>query len=467
MDANVLDHHKENIKPLHGGRAVLKLGLALTEGRHRAKLAKQREGFESSLISDELDDPLQAYIDYIEWIHNHYPQGNNVDSGLLKLLEKCTSNFRDTPYYKNDPRYLKIWLEYAGYSDLPRDVFVYLAKKEIGVQLALFYEEFARFLEKKGLIADARQVYEIGIERGARPQPRLSRNFKQFQGRVNLHESSGQSNILSLLTQRKLSASPVTDAPTSKRQRVLVFKDESSPTLKETVFAKDPEAKLGTVAMARKENSVSATPWAGQVHRQKIDTEKQPAKFQVFRDPENGPEPTKSEFEVVAGNDGYCSIVKQPGKPVEKVFVNMDLVYPSTNEEYCFAEIYAFSKKFNSNSSVAPAPQSPEREQNQTFTIPLRDEDTLQHPKSPTLTMFSRMTTKEVLGMFNDAAHNFQLDDESTKGFEDSTNYDGFVTETIPMRRQDNQSHRATPSRNQSAPEEASSPFLDRPLGKQ
>lgn len=460
MDAHVLDHHKENIQPIYGGRPALKLGAALAERKSKVTLAKQREVLENKLTSDELDDPLQAYIDYIEWTHNHYPQGSNIDNGLLKLLERCTSNFRDTSYYKNDPRYLKVWLEYASYSDLPRDVFVYLAKKDIGVQLALFYEEFARFLESKGLVADARQVYEIGIERSARPHPRLIRNFDQFKARTKSPEVLGHSNMRALLSVGRLSASPVADAPSTKRPKILVFKDDSSPTVKETVFSSDPAARLGAIAARKKENTIAATPWAGEMYEQKIDTEKHPAKFQVFRDT---PEVEDlKDYEVVNENDGYCSIVRQPGKPAERVMVNLDLVYPSNNEEYCFAQILALTRRF-SHPKKAHTKEEPEREFTQTLTIPLRDEDSTQQPNSPTMTMYSRMTTKEVLGMFNDAAHNFQLDDESTRGLEESTNYDGFVTETIELAKREEEPHAATPPTDHYDSDEASSPFLERP----
>ncbi|SGZ52373.1 CIC11C00000003018 [Sungouiella intermedia] len=478
MDAHVLDHHKENIQPLCSGRPALKLGAAFSEKKGRLTIAKQREEFENNLVSDEHDDPLQVYIDYIEWTHNHYPQGSNIDSGLLKLLERCTSNFRDTVYYKNDPRYLKVWLEYAGYSDLPRDIFVYLAKKDIGVQLALFYEEFARFLETKGLVADAREVYEIGLERNARPQPRLIRNFDQFKARTNAPEADGRSNMRALLSAVRMSSSPVTDKPITKKQKILVFKDEKSPTLKDTVFVSDPAARLGTIASRKKENSIAARPWAGEIYKQKIDTEKQPAKFQVFRDDDEQREP-KIDFEVVNDLDGYCSIVRQPGKPAERVMVNLDLVYPSKGEEYCFSEILALRRKFSSSKNMLDGQTKPDREQmaesernvqsrdekefTQTLTIPLRDEDTTQQSNSPTMTMFSRMTTKEVLGMFNEAAHNFQLDDESTRGFEESTNYDGFVTETVQLSKPEDGAHAATPPTDHNDSDAASSPFLDCP----
>lgn len=479
MDAHVLDHHKENIVPLLGGRLALKLGNALSKSESRLQLTKKRELLEMKLKQDDLDDPLEPYIEYIEWTHNHYPQGGSSDSGLLKLLEKCTSQFRDTPYYRNDPRYLKIWLEYAGYLDLPRDVFVYLAKKEIGVELALYYEEFARLLESKAQIGDARQVYEIGMERNARPQARLLRNFEHFSKRTKSANASS-SDMRTVLSGR-MSSSPVSDDQTRKRQKISVFKDQHSPSLKDTIFKADSTSKLSSIAFGKKENHRTATPWAGEIQRQKTDTEKQPAKFQVFRDE---PEKPEKEYEVVEDQSGFCSIVRQPGKPVERVLVNLDLVYPSPGEEYGFAEILALSRRLQASKKQSSAPAKlvsptvtraapkqtdlpkhtdlhPTQEHTQTLTIPLRDDDTVQ-PQSPTMTMYSKMTTREVLGMFNDAAHNFQLDDESTRGFEESTNYDGFVTETIEVK-QPEEPRVATPPTDQYE-SEGSLPFLERPL---
>lgn len=473
MDAHVLDHHKENIVPLLSGRLALKLGNALSKSESRLQLTKKRESLEMKLKLDDLDDPLEPYIEYIEWTHNHYPQGGSSDSGLLKLLEKCTSHFRDTPYYKNDPRYLKIWLEYAGYLDLPRDVFVYLAKKEIGIELALYYEEFARLLESKAQIGDARQVYEVGLERNARPHARLLRNFEHFSKRTK-PANAASSDMRAVLSGR-MSPSPVSEDQTRKRQKISIFKDEHSPSLKNTIFKADANSKLSSIAFGKKENHRAATPWAGEIQRQKTDTEKQPAKFQVFRDE---PEQPGKEYEVVEDQKGVCSIVRQPGKPEERVLVNLDLVYPSPGEEYCFAEILALSRRLQASKKQGPAPKKlvshvltqmaskhpdlhPTQEHTHTITIPLRDDDSVQ-PQSPTMTMYSKMTTREVLGMFNDAAHNFQLDDESTRGFEESTNYDGFVTETIEAK-QPEEPRVATPPTDQYE-SEGSLPFLERPL---
>lgn len=470
MDASILEKEKENIKPLMFGRSALKLGKALVETRAPTVLSKQRDKFEIDLLSEELDDPLQVYIDYIAWTHNHYPQGANSESGLLNLLERCTSCFRDTLLYKNDPRYMKIWLEYAEYSDSPRDIFVYLAKKNIGQELALFYGLFASFLEAKGLKADAREVYEIGIERNAWPVKRLQRSYRNFMDRNENIISPASTDIRALIAPKRPLASTVwsDSGQSSKKQNLTIHHDDSPATLRETVFTPNPSARLNLKALTSKENRLTAKPWAGEVLKQSeenIDREKKPAKFEVFRDEIVE---TKDDFVLREENKQMFTIVNQPGKPREKICVNMKLLYPSADEEFCLGEILARSYMANKVETKNQSIEKPARyrETEQTFTIPLRD-DTTQRPKSPTITMMSRMATNEVLGMFNDAAHNLNLDDEIAKDFEDSTNYDGFHTETINVDSQDmgNQlSDRiATPPTDHYDTDGGSSPFLERP----
>lgn len=487
MDARVLESHKENIQPRALGRPALKLGAALTTTR--PSLDTDRARLERALTADDLDDPLQAYLDYIEWTHCHFPQGNNADSGLLALLERCTLCFRDTPYYKDDPRYLKVWLEYAGYLDLPRDIFVYLAKKEIGRALALYYEEFARYLEAHGAAADARQVYEVGLERGARPAPRLRRSFAHFCARAPDSDFAASCGAASTGAAPTVSAAAVAHAPGSfsrspptKRARLHIFADAGRPSLRDTVFATDPDPQLHPVALRTKENTIAPQPWAGQVLEQKTDRTQAPPHFEVFRDPHESsvrpsahpsaapqipPPAPGTDFDVVPQNGLHYTLVRHPGKPTEKLSINLALVYPSPDEEYSFAEILALARKFASPSNHSPSlPPSPSPA-NATFTIPLRDDTTTNHPPSPTITMVSRATTNEVFSMFNSAAQNIHLDNDLDDGLavntEDSTNFDGFVTETLVQPAREPETPPTDHYDSEPHVPDHSSPFLDRP----
>ena len=75
---------------------------------------------------DEADDPLDVYDRYVRWTLDAYPTPQAPQSQLLPLLERATKSLQSSPHYKNDPRYLKLWLHYIRlFSDAPREIFVY------------------------------------------------------------------------------------------------------------------------------------------------------------------------------------------------------------------------------------------------------------------------------------------------------------------------------------------------------
>jgi checkpoint serine/threonine-protein kinase len=144
-----LDAHKENIQPRPKGRSIGSLA-TLSSADREAKLEEGHAKFQELLDSlDEQDDPLQIYIDYIDWTIQMYPQVQNLDSNLMSLLKSATDAFKDTLLYKNDLRYLKIWIEYAQWVEEPLDIFLYLRKHGIGQASALYYLEYAAYYEKQ------------------------------------------------------------------------------------------------------------------------------------------------------------------------------------------------------------------------------------------------------------------------------------------------------------------------------
>lgn len=478
IDASTLDAHKENITPRAAGRPAAKLAHTLVAleaqklpfKRHQNE---EKKRFESQLADlDELDDPLQIYLDYIAWTHDNYPEGANAESGLLELLERCTLCFRDTPHYKNDPRYLRVWMEYTTFLDLPREVFVYLAKKDIGTGLALFYEEFSRYLEGGGKFGDAREVLEMGVERRARPVARLMRLLERFDER-----NDGRALASPLLRAALGGGAPAAPAlallvtsqalvPTlvnTKRRKLEVYTDEEVPSLKKSL-GEGPTKDLGTLEVRKKENVFTAQPWKGETLRQKNSGPRPSSRFEVYRDDHAN--------EVVQHKGDWWTVVRNPNKPLERVRVNMDLVYPSSTEEYCFTEVLAMGRRLR----AAPKQESP-IEATHTITIPLNDERDRQRLgsplaiggsadttiKSPTITMVLRATTNEVFLMFNQSvATDDELDTRS------ETNYDDFVTETIHpqgIQRQETPIPRrasspATPPTDLEVP---SSPFIEEP----
>lgn len=152
VECDVLEAAKENIQPLKSGRRVTALSAVLSTPHHHRDTylssvrARLRSAVHSALESN--DDPLSAYVDLVYWTIEHYPQGHSAESGILELLEEATRTLKDDVRYKNDLRYLKLWVLYGSYIERPVVIYAFLLANDIGSDHALFYEEYALALER-------------------------------------------------------------------------------------------------------------------------------------------------------------------------------------------------------------------------------------------------------------------------------------------------------------------------------
>ena len=305
IDFGIIETHKENIQSLPSGRSAKALAsvfsplaskipfspLSTTQDCNTAVRAE----YERELLTiADADDPLDIYDRYVRWTLSAYPSAQATpQSQLLTLLERATKTFLPTSsspanqIYKNDPRYLKLWLHYIHlFSDSPRETYSYLARHGVGDALALYYEEFAAWLEGTGRWVQAEEIYKLGIEREARPVERLVRKLGEFERRrENQTQSVDGPSSPALHTVRPALAAkidpfsavePVVAEPQAqprgastakpRRQKLEVFSDASGEALGEVPSGEAPHGwdNIGTLAERKKENTIGARPWAGE-----------------------------------------------------------------------------------------------------------------------------------------------------------------------------------------------------------
>lgn len=324
INFDIIEDHKENIQSLPGGRSAKALASTfappsllsstLTPGATREINDTIRQEFELEIIAiSDCDDPLDVYDRYVKWTLSAYPSAQATpESQLRPLLERATTAFQTAAHYKNDPRYLKLWLTYIRlFSDAPRETFAYLSRHSIGEGLALFYEEFAAWLEGAGRWTQADEVYKLGVEREARPAERLVRKFGEFQhrfeNRVQLGDEPSSPALptvrpalvakqdpFALSTPRPVdpqiqrSTSAMRGSSTSRggRQKLTIFSDTDTPA--SSMRAPHGEASkgwdnIGSIAERKKENVMEARPWAGEILKAgKKSTA--PPKMMIFKD---------------------------------------------------------------------------------------------------------------------------------------------------------------------------------------
>ncbi|KIY47864.1 hypothetical protein FISHEDRAFT_44434, partial [Fistulina hepatica ATCC 64428] len=192
VDCDVLEAAKENVLPLANGRRVTSLSSVLStpHGHDRdTRLAQTRQRLRMNIeiaLEDQDDDPLEAYCQLVDWTLDNYPQGHSAESGLVELLEEATRVLKDDKggVWKQEMKYLRLWLLYAGFVERPTTIYNFLFANEIGTSLALLYEDYAAYLERNGRRQDTDATYMLGIARNASPIAHLKGRYSEFQKRM-------------------------------------------------------------------------------------------------------------------------------------------------------------------------------------------------------------------------------------------------------------------------------------------
>ena len=316
INFDLIEQHKENIQQLPGGRSAKHLTTILSphptgsanldETKTLNDAIRQEYEIELQSVGDS-DDPLDIYDRYVKWTLNAYPSAQATpQSQLLPLLERATKAFLTSSHYKNDPRYLKLWLHYIRlFSDAPRETFAFLARHHIGDTLGLFYEEFAIWLEGAGRWKQAEEVYKMGIEKEARPAERLMRKYNQFQQRFEARPQNAEEPLSPALPTVRpalvTKVDPFAPAPQedpqararnnmgnassrSGKPKMAIFSDtDSAPPAPGQSSIKGWDS-IGSMKERKKENSIEARPWAGETLKAsgRVGTT---SKMEVFKDP--------------------------------------------------------------------------------------------------------------------------------------------------------------------------------------
>lgn len=154
VDCDILEAAKENVQPMLSGRRVTSLSSTLLKphAQREAMLGSTRNKLQINIqlaLEDEDGDPLEAYCALVYWTLEHYP---SASSSLLELVEQATRVLKDHQQgrYRQDPRYVKLWILYAGFVEKPTIIFSFMLANEIGTDAASLYEHYATALEREG-----------------------------------------------------------------------------------------------------------------------------------------------------------------------------------------------------------------------------------------------------------------------------------------------------------------------------
>ncbi|KAJ6939955.1 mitotic spindle checkpoint protein BUBR1-like isoform X2 [Populus alba x Populus x berolinensis] len=173
---------KENVRPLKRGRNVGLLNQALkshSDYQLKRSLLDTRRKLVEAIDEYEGDDPLLPWIECIKWVQEAFPQGGD-SSGLMLIYEQCVRAFWHSDRYKDDLRYLKVWLEYAENCVDAEVIYSFLDANEIGKSHSAYYLAYALHTESKSKMKIANDIFNLGISRDAQPIEILKDAYRKF-----------------------------------------------------------------------------------------------------------------------------------------------------------------------------------------------------------------------------------------------------------------------------------------------
>jgi hypothetical protein len=84
---------------------------------------------------------------------------------MLKIARRCMKEYKDSPHYCQDMRYIKIWFTYIGKQEYntAKDLIFFMKTNHIGTELSFFYRLEACIFEQNSEYELTEKEYQNGI----------------------------------------------------------------------------------------------------------------------------------------------------------------------------------------------------------------------------------------------------------------------------------------------------------------
>ncbi|KAJ4779918.1 hypothetical protein LUZ62_064175 [Rhynchospora pubera] len=144
----------------------------------------------SSLVSDircySGSDPLRPWLHGIKRLSSALPP-QALKQKLPRFLQKCVQTFESDHRYRNDARYIRVWIELMDYVDDAKVLLKRMEKNKIGLKRASFYIAYALYYEKHRKLEEAEKMYHAGVQILAEPVCELQKSYDQFLQHLELY----------------------------------------------------------------------------------------------------------------------------------------------------------------------------------------------------------------------------------------------------------------------------------------
>ncbi|OMO76586.1 Mad3/BUB1 region 1, putative isoform 2 [Corchorus olitorius] len=158
-------------------------------------MAEKNETIDSNLFSSVISD-IKSYSGkdpLLPWLRGIKKMKESLPPEILKeklprFLQKCTQSFECDRHYRNDLRYLRVWLHLMDFVDDPSVLLRRMEMNNVGTKRSLYYQAYALYYEKMKKFDQAEKMYHLGVQNLAEPMDELQKSYEQFLNRMERHK---------------------------------------------------------------------------------------------------------------------------------------------------------------------------------------------------------------------------------------------------------------------------------------
>ncbi|XP_068636945.1 uncharacterized protein [Aristolochia californica] len=129
------------------------------------------------------NDPLLPWLRGIKKMKEVLPP-ELLKEKLPRFLQKCACTFEGDKRYKNDLRYLRVWIQLMDFVEDPKGLLRRMEANQVGIKLALFYQAYALYYEKLKRFEESEKMFHLGVQNLAEPAEELHKSYEQFLQRM-------------------------------------------------------------------------------------------------------------------------------------------------------------------------------------------------------------------------------------------------------------------------------------------
>ncbi|ONK77074.1 uncharacterized protein A4U43_C02F2840 [Asparagus officinalis] len=160
---------------------------------------------------------------------------------LPRFLQKCAEAFESDRRYRNDSRYIRVWIQLMDYVDDARVILRKMENNQIGLKRAMFYSAYALYYEKKKKFEKAENMYRLGVQNLAEPAAEIQKSYDQFLHRMKLLKERKKKMQKAMLTNNGI---PSQQGKTTMTENQRLEKGETSHVSASKINSRDQHKRF-------------------------------------------------------------------------------------------------------------------------------------------------------------------------------------------------------------------------------